>query len=68
MVDGLVIQVPGGNDDLHHLLHQIASDLLQADVRAVLYRDDHSVNTLRLHGSHIVSILHCDLQQQGQNN
>lgn len=37
MVDGLVIQVLGRNDDFHHLLHQIASDLLQGDVRVVLY-------------------------------
>ncbi len=37
MVDGLVIQVLGGNDDLHHLLHQMVSDLLQADVGGVLH-------------------------------
>lgn len=37
MVDGLVIQVLGRHDDLHHLLHQVESDLLQVDVRAVLH-------------------------------
>ena len=66
MVDGLVIQVFGRNDDLHHLLYQMVSDLLQADFWNVLDWDDHSVNTQRLHGSHVVLVLHCDLQERAE--
>lgn len=62
MVDGLVIQVLGRNDDLHHLLHQIVSNRLQGDVRAVLHWEHHSVNTQRLHGPHVVLIFHSHLQ------
>lgn len=67
MVDGLVVQVLGGNDHLHHLLHQVASDLLQGDVRDVLHRDDHGVNSQRLHGSGVVSVLHGDLRRKGNS-
>lgn len=64
MVDGLLIQVLGRNDHLHHLLHQVVPNVFQADLWDVLHWQDHSVNTQRLHGSHVVSVLHGDLQER----
>lgn len=37
VVDGLVIQVLGRNDNFDHLLHQLAPDLFQGDALLVLY-------------------------------
>lgn len=63
MVDGLFIQILGRDDHLHHFLHQVVPDVLQADVWDMLDRQDHGVDTQRLQGSLVVLVLHSDLQE-----
>lgn len=61
MVDGLVVEVLGGNDLLDDLLLDLLPQLLSGDVRAVLGADDDGVHAEGNHSTVIVLVLDGDL-------
>ena len=61
MVDGLVVEVLGGDDLLDDLLLDLLAELLGADGLGVLGGDDDGVNADRDHGTVVVLVLDGDL-------
>lgn len=61
MVDGLVVEVLGGDDLLDDLLENLLAELLGGDVGRVLGRDDDGVDTLGDDGALVVLVLDGDL-------
>lgn len=61
VVDGLVIEVLGGNGSLDDLLQDLLAELLGRDVRGVLSGNDDSVDTLRNDSTAILLVLDGDL-------
>ena len=61
MVDGLLVEVVGGDDLLDNLLQDLLAELLGGDVLAVLGRDDDSVDTEGNDGAVVVLVLNGDL-------
>lgn len=61
MVDGLVVEVLGGDDLLDDLLQDLLAELLGGDVLGVLGRDDNGVNAERDNGTAVVLILNGNL-------
>lgn len=61
MVDGLVVEVLGGDDLLDDLLEDLLAELLSGDVLAVLGRDDDGVDALGDDGTLVVLVLDGDL-------
>jgi len=62
VVDGLVVQVLGGDDLLDDLLKDLLAELLGGDVGAVLGGDDNGVDALGDDGTAIVLVLDGDLR------
>lgn len=61
MVDGLVVEVLGGDDLLDNLLEDLLAELLGGDVGAVLGGNDNGVDTLGDDGTAVVLVLNGDL-------
>jgi hypothetical protein len=61
VVDGVVIEVLGGDDLLDDLLLDLLSELLSGDVLGVLGRDDDGVDALGNDGTVVVAVLDGDL-------
>lgn len=61
MVDGLVVQVLGGNGRLDDLLQNLIAEVGGRDLGAVLGRDDDGVDAERHHSTIVVLVLHRDL-------
>lgn len=61
MVDGLVIEVLGGNDLLDDLLLNLLAELLSGDILGVLGRDDDGVDALGNNSAVVVAVLNGNL-------
>lgn len=61
MVDGLLIEVLGGDGSLDDLVEDLLAELLGGDVGAVLGRDDDGVDTERDNGTVVMLVLDRDL-------
>jgi hypothetical protein len=61
VVDGLIVEVLGGNGLLDDLLFDLLAELLGGDILAVLGGDDDSVNTEGNDGAVVVLVLNGDL-------
>lgn len=61
VVDGLLVEVLGGDDTLDDLLEDLLAELLGGDVLGVLGRDDDGVDTERDDGTVVVGVLDGDL-------
>ena len=61
VVDGVVVEVLGGDDLLDDLLLDLLAELLGGDVLGVLSRDDDGVDTLGDNGTTVLGVLNGDL-------
>ena len=66
MVDGVLIQVLGGDDGDNHAVHQDLSHVLQLDVFVVLNGDDDGVHALWDASTILERVFAGDLEWQGK--
>jgi hypothetical protein len=61
VIDGVLIEVLGGNSSLDDLLLDLLAELLSGDILRVLGRNDNGVNTLGNNGTAVLLVLDGDL-------